>query len=127
MIISKSLNYKRHRKLNDFDEELIVINVMLEKMTIAITGWYVPPRKYLNNLIFNELESNHPKFLVIELGNRKSNQSGKNLIDQINGSTLTILNDNSHTFKIDSRNYSERLDLAIASQSVTNAAYDLKS
>jgi hypothetical protein len=134
LIISKSLNYKRLTKFNDFDEELIVIDVLLEKMTVAIAGWYVPPRKHLNNLIFNELESNHPNFLVIgdlnakhlELGNRKSNQSGKNLIEQINGTTLTILNDNSHTFKIDSRNYSERLDLAIASQSVTNAAYEFK-
>ena len=100
-------------------------------MNLTVITYYNPPGKTLNTafldtldrhtLILGDLNAKH-----LDFGCNTQNRQGKHLLDFINDSNLTILNNNEPTRFDHYRNSNEILDLAIATPNLLNKLLSFK-
>ena len=132
IIIKNNIKYEKIINFDHFESELVGVKLTHSDTEMVIFSLYNPPNKLLNLELLDKIEESFPNFLICGDLNAKSNNLIKTLHDNnsngdileefILNSNAIIINNDTPTFHIKSRDYHEILDLAIVSPLIASAS-----
>jgi len=110
-----------------------VLGVLLNS-DLVVASYYCPPNSPIDAALLNHISNLHTNVIILgdlnakhQSWGAKTNEKGQKVIDFLDSSGFTIVNDTSQpTFAIPARRYSSVLDLAITSPPVTQIQSNFK-